>query len=484
MADGLRTPVRAPASRSIVDLRLPPVHNVPDIRGWVRSNLEAENVKLAVIDDDPTGTQTVQGVPLITAWDDAELEWAVLAANPTFAVLTNARALAEEAAVAVNKEIGERLARTANRLGVELRLISRSDSTLRGHFPAEPEALAEGLARAGQRIDGVLLCPAFPEAGRVTAGDTHWVREGERITPVAETEFAQDAAFGYASSDLKEWIRERAGADATVASVTIEDVRRGGPPRIAECLLEARGQTRYFVANAVETSDLDALALGVELAEQRGMRFVYRTGPSFVSARAGVGTAEPLATREIGMPDGRGLLVVGSHTSLSTRQLSRAMDAHELGVVQLDVEELLGGPRGQGVAALSRAAAELTRALAVGDAALVTSRQSAHAHRGAISLQTAAVVADALVDIVRAVGAEVRLDWLIAKGGITSHDMAVRALGARRATVLGQLFFGKVSVWELAEGSVRPGLRYVVFAGNVGDESTLARTLDRLKGKA
>jgi uncharacterized protein YgbK (DUF1537 family) len=462
---------------------LPRASDTDAFRRHVRGTLEQQDIKLAVIDDDPTGTQTVRGVPLVTAWSERELEWAVRAATPTFAVLTNSRAQEERWAVEANREIGERLVRTANRLGVGLRVISRSDSTLRGHFPAESEALAEGMAAGGTPTDCIVLCPAYPEAGRLTVGNVHWVASGDRLIPVGETEFASDATFAYGASDLCDWVRERAGEHATVTSLTIDDIRCGGPSLVAERLIEVGTKVRYVVANAGASSDLDVLALGIELAESRGLRLIYRTGPSFVSARAGAETARPLAPGEVAMPGGRGLLVVGSHTQLSTAQLGRALARQPLAVVQLNVDDVVSGNPRRREAAVRTATRALRNALLTGDAAVVTTRRAVRLPVRNGSLLVSRTVADALVDVVGAVAATSPLDWMIAKGGITSHDMAVRALRSNRATVLGQLFPGKVSLWELGEGSLRPGLRYVVFAGNVGDEFALAATLERLKGQ-
>jgi uncharacterized protein YgbK (DUF1537 family) len=469
--------------QSVADLaRLPPVAAGLDVRPRVRDALARNNVKIAVVDDDPTGTQTVRDLPLVTDWDERELEWAMATASPTFAVLTNSRAAPEAEARAINMTIAQRLAAVAERLGVDVRVISRSDSTLRGHFPAEPEALAAGLEAAGVHTDAILVCPAFPHAGRVTVDDVHLVRWGERLTPVGETEYARDAAFGFRSSRLADWVRERAGAGVPVASLSLEDLRCGGHERVAQRLLDLRGLVRYVTADAVEDTDLEILAYGVELAEARGLRLIYRTGPSFLAARAGLRTPPPLGEGEVAVPGGRGLLVVGSHTGLTTRQLELAERDHEFVTVMLDVRRLLAVEPPERVALTSRVAAELREAMAGGDAALVTTRTPQHAAQGAASLTSAEVVADAMVKIVAAVAADTPFDWMLAKGGITSHDMAVRALGVRRATVLGQLFFGQVSIWELGDGGVRPGLRYVVFPGNVGDELALSAALSRLKG--
>ncbi len=467
---------------SSLEIHSPPsARAVAAAREQVREQLQAGHVKIAVIDDDPTGTQAVRNVPLIARWEESELEWAMRNAAPTFAVLTNSRALDERQAAAINVEIGERLPAVARRLGLDVRVISRSDSTLRGHFPAEPEALAEGLRRAGRNTDCILLCPAFPEAGRVTIDDVHRVRQGEQLIPVGETEYAQDAVFGFSCSNLLDWVRERAGAEAQVGSVTLHDVRDGGPAAVAQRLLDLRDQARYVIANAADPADLDVLACGLALAEQQGLRVVCRTGPSFLAARAGVATAAPLDDADLAPPGGRGLLVVGSHTALTTAQLEIAQEQHALATVMLDVEALLAADDDRRDAIVSEAAARLRAALADGDAALVTSRARSRAEDRASSRRAGAAVADALVTVVRALVDRQPLDWLLAKGGITSHDLAVRALHARRAIVLGQLFPGQVSVWTLGSGSLRPGLRYVVFPGNVGDESALARTLDRLR---
>ncbi len=89
-------------------------------------------------------------------------------------------------------------------------MVSRSDSTLRGHYPGEVDALAEGL---GQRFDATLIIPFFLEGGRYTPNDIHYVAEGDALIP-AETPFARDAAFGYRSSDLRDWVDERRAAAA------------------------------------------------------------------------------------------------------------------------------------------------------------------------------------------------------------------------------------------------------------------------------
>ena len=162
---------------------------------------------MVALDDDPTGVQTVHGVAVLADWSTDSLAQEMARQESLFFVLTNSRSLAEADARALNQEIGERLQQGALAAQRELAIISRSDSTLRGHFPAETDALADALGG----VDGVLICPAFVEGGRVTVDDTHFLLEQGRAVPVAETEFARDSTFGYSARTLPEWVAEKSG---------------------------------------------------------------------------------------------------------------------------------------------------------------------------------------------------------------------------------------------------------------------------------
>lgn len=210
------------------------------------------------------------------------------------------------------------------------------------------------------------------------------------------------------------------------------------------------------------------------------MRLLYRSGPSFLAARAGLATPEPLADAEVAMPGGRGLVVVGSHTALTTTQLRVAEGVLGLATIELDVERILSASPADLGRLITETATDLCDRLESGDACLSTSRKVSGPD-GMSGLEVARRVSDALVKVVAEVVGETRLDWVVAKGGITSNEIARQALGARRATVLGQLFEGQVSVWQLEGGAVE-GLRYVVFPGNGGEADSLSRAIRRLRG--
>jgi uncharacterized protein YgbK (DUF1537 family) len=446
----------------------------------------ADGLVLGVLDDDPTGSQAVHGVQVVTALEEEAYAAALAGPAATCFVLTNTRSLDEPAAAGVNVRAARGLVSVAERRGTRVQLVSRSDSTLRGHVMAEVAALESvRRATAGRGYDGVLLVPAFLEAGRLTAGDIHWARAGGRLVPVGETEFARDAAFGYRASNLRDFVAEKSGGTIRrddVASIGLADIRLGGPERVRELLAGAR-DGRWVVVNATEYSDLEAVAAGVLIAERAGSSFLFRTGPSFVRALAGMDPRAPLRSADIWPaggppPGGHGLVVVGSHVGQTSRQLAALRARGGIASVELDVPAVVAGRE---VAAGT--ARQVIAALHDGDVLLYTSRAVATGTDGAGSLAIARTVSAALSRIAgQALAA--RPAWIVAKGGITSHDIAQQGLGIRRAEVAGQLFPGVISLLrplDAAPGAM--GVPYVVFAGNVGDDETLADVVSILNGE-
>ena len=460
----------------------PPERHVPDAIGQIRRRVESEGRRIAVLDDDPTGTQTVHGVPVLTTWSVEDLQWAFDQPSPTFYVLTNSRSLPEEEAAAMNREVVSNLAAAAEGTGTGFVVTSRGDSTLRGHFPAETDAIAENL---GEGIDGVILCPCYLEAGRLTADDTHWVREGERLVPAGETEFARDASFGYSASNLRDWVEEKSEGRfraPEVVSVGLAEIRSGGPGRVAEILGGVEGGLPVIV-NALSYADLEVFVLGLLDAEAAGKRFVYRTGPSFVRARGGIPEKGPLSPEELyrHRPHrGHGLVLVGSHVALTTRQLEEALGLDGVRAVELSVPRLLEDTKREGE--LDRVSAEVNAGLSESEVLVYTSREVVGGGPGRTGFEVGQAVSDALVEVMRRVDREAPLAFVVAKGGITSSDVGTGGLGVRRAEVAGQMLPGIVSVWVLPEKSAFPGLPYVIFAGNVGGPDSLARVIEILRG--
>jgi uncharacterized protein YgbK (DUF1537 family) len=464
----------------------PPARKVEGALEEIRGRVAESGRRVAVFDDDPTGVQSVHGVPVLTTWTVDDLRWALAQPSPTFYILTNSRSLPEEEAVALNREIALNLSVAAADSGTDFDVVSRSDSTLRGHYPAETDALAEALAEGGRRPDGLVICPAFFEAGRITVDDVHWVRQGEVLVPAGQTEFASDHSFGYRSSDLKAWVEEKTGQRfraSEVTSVGLDDLREGGPERVAS-ILDGLEDGRPVVVNATCYEDLDVFVLGLLAAETRGRRFLYRTGPSFVRARGGITEPKILGSEDLYRErpkEGHGLVLVGSYVPTTTRQLEAALALTGVRGVEMSVPRLL--EPGSREDELGRVVEEVNGSLASSEVAVYTSRELVTANARLSNFEIGASVSGALVEVMRRVDRSLPLSFVVAKGGITSSDIATKGLEVRRAEVAGPLLPpGIVPVWILPGENDFPGLPYVIFPGNVGGPDSLAQAIEVLLG--
>ncbi|MCX2749155.1 hypothetical protein OOZ51_15200 [Arthrobacter sp. MI7-26] len=460
---------------------------------------------LVVLDDDPTGTQSVANLPVLTRWEVADFAWAFAhiaesKSQPAVYVLTNTRSLDPVEAAARNEEI-VRNAVAAAAKDVRLGFVSRSDSTLRGHYPLEPNVIAATVADVtGEATDGVVIVPAFPDAGRVTIGGVHYMRgtgdDAGKLTPVAETEFAKDASFGFANSEMAKYVEEKSQGRFPASDVIVLDLNiiragaaaangsAGDPELSAKAIadaIEPATKSTPIVADIVTENDLRALALGLEEAERRGKKLLYRVGPPFVRGRIGQEIREALSGEEAyegNTPStAGGLIVVGSHVGLTTRQLNVLTAQHRAArIVEIDVERLLvGGAE----AYLDETVAAVVDALHSGDVIVHTSRLLIKTDDAAASLQIARTVSAAVVAIVNRTLKAFPPRFVIAKGGITSSDVAAHGLEIRHAIVRGPMLPGIVSLWEPVDGPAK-GIPYIVFAGNVGDDESLAQVTRKL----
>jgi uncharacterized protein YgbK (DUF1537 family) len=457
-----------PMDRSLIDSLPPPAGG--DDFAEVRRIVAAGRTKAVVLDDDPTGTQTVHGIDILADWSVGALTAALAGPGTCFYVLTNTRSLPEAEAASLVGRIAANLSAAGRAAGVEFVVISRSDSTLRGHFAAELGALETGL---GSPFDGTIVIPAFFEGGRYTVGNVHYVADGDVLVPAAETEFARDKAFGYAHSGLPEWIQEKTGgavAAGSVASIAIETLRARGGAEAARRALLALPRGAHLVVNAAAYADLEVFTRGLLEAEASGKRYLFRTAASFVRVRAGLEPRPLLAASDIvGGGAGGGLIVVGSYVGRTTAQLESLLALPGADGIEVDVGRLAGAV--SGAEEVRRAAGAAVGAMERGRHAVVyTSRAQSSAVGAAGDLRAGRIVSDALVAIVRAIPAEPR--FLVAKGGLTSSDIAVHGLGMRRARVLGQASPG-VPVWQMGPETRFPGMKLVVWPGNVGGPDAL-----------
>jgi uncharacterized protein YgbK (DUF1537 family) len=453
---------------------------------------------LVVLDDDPTGTQSVSDLPVLTQWEIEDFTWALHQGKPAVYVLTNTRSLDPAEAAARNEEIVRNALAAARKDGETLHLgfVSRSDSTLRGHFPLEPDVIAATVAaESGEATDGVVMVPAFPDAGRVTIGGIHYMRgtgnDAGQLIPVADTEFAKDATFGFTNSEMAKYVEEKSQgrfAADTVIVLDLNIIRAGAATgdaqvsakAIADAIEHATASTP-IVVDVVTEHDMRALALGLEEAERRGKKLLYRVGPPFVRARIGQDIRSELSGEEAyagNVPsEAGGLIVVGSHVGVTTRQLKVLTDQHSAArIVEIDVEKLL---EESADAYLDQTVDAVVGALHGGDVIVHTSRLLIKTDDPAESLRIARTVSAAVVAVVNRTLKTFPPRFVIAKGGITSSDVAAHGLEIRHAIVRGPMLPGIVSLWEPVDGPAK-GIPYIVFAGNVGDDQSLAQVTRKL----
>lgn len=449
-------------------------------RSAAADRIRAENLvdgrRIAVLDDDPTGSQCVHGVSVAMTVSAEAFRPGLRDAGDTCFILTNTRGLDEGSAVSLTRQAVKDL--FSLDLDGPLDIVSRSDSTLRGHVVAEINAIADAYERAsGNGVDGVLFCPAMMEAGRTTAGDVHFAKVNGEDIPVGETEFARDSTFGYRSSNLRDFLAEKSsGAVRNITSISLETIRTGGTDAVAD-LLKRVSDLTWVVVNATSYDDLETVVLGLRQAQRAGKHFIYRSGPSFVRPLAGLGPVDVLQPADIDIETRRkphGLVVIGSHVGLTTRQVRAAQNLRTLTEIELDVPTLLGP---DGDTHIQAAIDRVVRGLDHSDVLIYTSRDLVTADSPEASLRLSMRVSDAVVRIVAATR-DALPAWVVAKGGITSHEVAVRGLGIRRATVVGQFLPGQISLFRPEEApSDVLGCPYVVFPGNVGSDGALAHVI-------
>lgn len=433
---------------------------------------------LVVLDDDPTGTQSVANLPVLTRWDQQDLAGAFATGAPAVYVLTNTRSLDEATAAQRNREIAAAARAAAADAGLHVTFVSRGDSTLRGHFPLETDVLAaEIVAAGGSAPDLTLLVPAFPDAGRITVNSVHyWVVDGE-ATPVGETPFAQDATFGFTSSNLRDWVEEKTAGSVVadhVAALTINIIRSGVDA--VRTFLSAVPTGSVVAVDVVEESDMSVVALALHSMTDREV--LLRVGPPYVRAHIGQDIVTPVEATDIPFAyDRGGLVVVGSHVPLTTTQLEELRRARpDTVTIELDVRSLTDDRR---EAHLDAQAAAVAEELATGTVIVHTTRELLTGATGDESLEIARKVSSGVVELVSRVLRIAPPRFVIAKGGITSSDVASEALEIRRATVLGPMLPGIVSLWQPQTGPA-VGIPYVVFAGNVGAADSLALVVAKL----
>ena len=438
--------------------------------------IEANRRMIVVLDDDPTGVQTVHDVSVYTDWKKETLLEAFEQEDRLFYILTNSRGMTREETTKIHNEIAAATDEAARKTGKEYFFISRSDSTLRGHYPLETQILKDRYEEnTGKKVDGEILCPFFQEGGRYTLDNVHYVRYGDTLIPANETEFAKDKTFGYSAATMPEYIEEKTKGEYAASSVTcisLEDLRALDYAKIEEQLMQVKGFNKIIV-NAISYADVKVFCVALYRAMSKGKVFMFRTAAAIVKVLGGV-TDQPLLTRDqmvVKESDNGGIIVVGSHTDKTTKQVEQLRTLPDIEFIELDATLVKDD------AAFAK---EVDRCLALEEENIRSGRTvCCYTTRSLITADTgnkedelrlSVKISDAVQSLVGRLS--VTPAFVIAKGGITSSDVGTKALKVRRAKVLGQIRPG-IPVWQTGEESRFPMSPYVIFPGNVGEAQTL-----------
>lgn len=442
------------------------------------------NRKIIVLDDDPTGTQTVHDIPVVTDWQMDTIREIFSMKEQMVFILTNSRSFSREYTKEVHEEIAEHIAAAARESKKDFLVISRGDSTLRGHFPLETESLRETLEEeCGIKFHGEIICPFFKEGGRYTLNNIHYVKEGDFLVPAGQTEFARDKSFSYESSHLGEYVEEKCHGKYKKEDciyISLEDLRGLELDKITEKLLQAKDFCKVIV-NAVDYKDVKAFCICWIRAMKQGRNFLARSAAALARVIGGVDEI-PLLTK-ISLVDEKsengGLVIVGSHVKKSSDQLACLMESKaNLRFVEFNVNSYFTD--GSLEMETERVRKTVEETLKDGKSVVVyTSRRLAvlpTEDKDKI-LGLSVEISKALTDVVRLLSLKPR--FIVAKGGITSSDVATRGLGIKKAMVMGQIRKG-IPVWKTGPESKFPDMPYIIFPGNVGEVSTLREIVEEL----
>ena len=452
----------------------------------LKKEIEKNNKKIVVLDDDPTGVQTVHDISVYTNWEKDTIRQGFDEENNLFYVLTNSRGFTAEQTTKAHNEIAAVVDEVAKETGKEYIFISRSDSTLRGHYPLETELLKKNYeANTGKTIDGEILCPFFKEGGRYTIDNVHYVKYGEELIPANETEFAKDKTFGYSAATMPEYVEEKtkgAYKASDVTCISLEDIHDMNIDKIEEALMEVKDFNKIIV-NAVDYADVKVFCVALYRAMAKGKVFMFRTAAAIVKVMGGV-TDQPLLSREqmvVKETDNGGIIVVGSHTDKTTKQAEELKKLTDIEFIELDATLVKDDEAFE---------KEVKRCLNLEETCIkagksvccITTRALITADSGdkEDELRLSVKISDAVQSLVGRLS--VTPSFVIAKGGITSSDVGTKALAVKKANVLGQIKPG-IPVWQTGEESKFPLTPYVIFPGNVGEVTTLREAVEVLTAK-
>ena len=436
-------------------------------------------MKFVVIDDDPTGSQTVHDCLLLLKWDCSTLIKGFESKSNLFFILANTRSLSENDAKLTIEEICKNLKTviTSQAYEEEIIFISRGDSTLRGHNFLEPIAINSCLGP----FDATFHIPAFIEGKRFTINGSHFVDK----TPISQTIFATDKIFGYETSNIKSLLFKQSKSQINfedIQNLLLSDIEmlNDKENNIVFKTLKNLKNNKHVVVDVENYSQLNKFTFIVKKLTKH-KKFLFRTAASFISS---ISEKKSVSQSEIFFSNLRvrnkeksflpGLIIVGSYVELSTIQLNNLLEISNCNPIELDVFKFFKITSSennfkQRNLFKNKFLKEIRFSFEKGKTpVLFTSRKF-------MSLDSselfnfynllACFIAELVADLKYEIG------YLISKGGITTNLILSNGLNADYVYLEGQIFKGiSVVTYDLKNDEKLP---IVTHPGNIGTEDSL-----------
>ena len=432
-------------------------------------------MKIIVIDDDPTGSQSVHDCLLLLNWKYETLLKGLLSKSSLLFILANTRSLSEKGVKKRLQEICNNLNKVSieNNIKHNLLFVSRGDSTLRGHNFLEPYLINEYLGP----FDATFHIPAFLEGNRKTINGKHFVNG----IPAHKTTFAKDIIFGYETNDLKNLLYKKSRSKIELKNIeNLYLIDQQSSHELKKYIQNLKNNT-HVIVDIDKFSQLDKFSQIIrELFKNK--KFLFRTAASFLKSISNTKNSKKsnfyysqLRARNNLNQFLPGIIIIGSYTDISTNQFKKLLEVDFFHAIELDVEKFykidVSKDKETQIYKLKNFILEKVRTTLKNSCipVIYTSRKEKILENNldqmdfynSLSLFVAEIVADIKYEI----------GYLISKGGITSNTILNSSFNVDYVYLEGQICSGISLVKvKLINNNYLP---VITFPGNLGDDYSL-----------
>ena len=449
-------------------------------------------MKIIVFDDDPTGSQTVNDCLLLLQWDYSTLLKGIKHNSNLLFILANTRSLSEKDAESRLIEICLNLSKVIKNENLQKKdfiLVSRGDSTLRGHNYLEPDI----INRFFGPYDATFHIPAFLEGDRKTINGIHYVNG----IPADETNFAKDKIFGYSTSNIKDILHKKSSQKLDLQNIDnllLKDLQTldiNKDNKVLKFLCDLKNN-KHVIVDINEYKELDKFSSVIKLLLPK-KKFLFRTAASFLSSISGRerNIHNKIDYLKVRRKDiyGKylpGLIIIGSYVDISTEQLQYILKNKSIKGIKIDVlnfyaissqvgcEENISDLHNQILCEIRNCFEKSFTPV------LFTSREfiSFQSKDEQIRLQNllSLFIADLVSELKYQIG------YLISKGGITSNTILKDGFKVEYVYLEGQICKG-VSLVTIKLKKINEQISMVTFPGNFGDKKSLLEVWGKLENK-